>query len=509
MWAGRAAEGGDPTMVPTDPSLPPAVARGALPGPLPRPRRAKVVTGAIAAIATLSLVDIVVVGGRFGAAADVRPVTVSAPRVAVLSARRAPELIVDLRARSRLQAAVADLLSAPSLGAEGAADSCLLVRQGGRSIATHNPGLGVLPASTMKVLTATAVLATTDRNARFTTTVRTARPAVAGVVADLWLVGGGDPILATDAYLSTFKRQPQIATSFERLVDGVVAAGISRVTGPVVADERFYDDQRGVDTWKASYQARGEVGQLSAMAVNDGFNQTDGTGPWRISAQPAQSAAELLVEMLRQRGVVVDGGARVAAGSDPDAAIAAPVLIAAVESPPVVEVLSEMLGESDNTTAELMVKHLGKTSGSAGSTATGLLALRAALTKAGLDLDQATFYDGSGLDRNDRVTCALLASAVELAPPELIAGLPVGGESGTLSQRMRADSVRGRVKAKTGSLNGVAALTGVVDANGTTLEFALVLNSLGPATSGVTVGDELAALLVAYPDGPTARDLAP
>lgn len=476
-------------------------------------RRSRMVVGAIAAVVALSAVDLVVVASRFGASAQTTAsgsTAEAAPRVAVLSARRAPELITDLNSRAELQTKVDQLLAPAHVGAEGSAASCLLVRERGRTIVVHNSDLDVLPASTMKVLTATAVLAIVKPTDTFTTTVRAAAPVIAGVVqGDLWLVGGGDPILATKAYLATFRRQPQIATSFEQLADNVAAAGVTHVVGAVVADERLYDVQRGVPTWKDSYQSSGEVGQLSAMAVNDGFFQADGKGIWRISTQPALAAGDLLATLLRERGILVDGATRVAAVTDPVATVVAPVDVARVQSPPMVQVLNEMLSESDNTTAELMVKHLGLAVGGEGSTAAGVVAMRAALSKAGLPIDRLVFSDGSGLDRSDRVTCALLATAVELAPPELINGLPVGGESGTLARRMRADNLRGRIKAKTGTLNGVSALAGVAEANGTQLQFALVLNKLGPTTPGRAVGDELAALLVAYPNGPNAKDLAP
>ena len=471
------------------------------------------VVGAIAAVVALSAVDLVVVATRFGASAQTTATAGpagAAPKVAVLSARRAPELITDLNSRTYLQTQVDQLLAPAHVGAEGSAASCLMVRERGRTIVVHNGGLDVLPASTMKVLTATAVLATLKPTDTFTTTVRAAAPIAAGVVqGDLWLVGGGDPIMATKGYLATFRRQPQIATSFEQLADNVVAAGVTHVVGAVVADERLYDVLRGVPTWKDSYQSSGEVGQLSAMAVNDGFSQVDGKGIWRISTQPALAAGDLMAALLRERGILVDGVTRVAAATDPVASVAAPIDVARVQSPPMVQVLNEMLSESDNTTAELMVKHLGLVVGGEGSTAAGVVAMRAALTKAGLPVDKLVFFDGSGLDRGDRVSCALLATAVELAPPELISGLPVGGESGTLAGRMRADNVRGRIKAKTGTLNGVSALAGVAEANGTQLQFALVLNKLGPTTPGRTVGDELAALLVAYPNGPNAKELAP
>ena len=81
------------------------------------------------------------------------------------------------------------------------ASSCLVVTEGGRPVFERNPDGAVAPASTMKLLTATAVLQHLDPNSRLVTpVVATVRPDATGTVAgDLWLVGGGDPVLGTAA----------------------------------------------------------------------------------------------------------------------------------------------------------------------------------------------------------------------------------------------------------------------------------------------------------------------
>ena len=116
--------------------------------------------------------------------------------------------------------------------------------------------------------------------------------------------------------------------------------------------------------------------------------------------------------------------------------------------------------------------------------------------------------DGSGLDRGNRVTCEILVGTVEAAQDTIIESLPLAGVSGTLTDRMKTESLRGQVRAKTGTLNGVSALAGRATAHGTTLDFAMVLNDLD-GISGVGIGDEVAEILVAYPDGPSADEIAP
>lgn len=429
----------------------------------------------------------------------------------VLSPRRVADLVVGVNGRASLERTVAALTGPERLGADGSAASCVVVRGQGRTMVARQPELPVLPASTLKVLTATAVLGTFGANHTFSTTVRAASAPVGGVVTgDLWLVGGGDPLLATQDYLLRFKRQPQIATGFEQLADRIAAAGITRITGGVVGDDRLFDDKRAVDGWKRSYITSGEVGPLSALAVNDGFFQADPAIGWKAAPQPAAAAAQVLVGLLQARGVQVDGAARAASATESAAGVVAPSQVASLASPPLSQIVSEMLTESDNTTAETLLKDMGVQVSGVGSTEAGVAAMRGVLEKAGLPLGGSVFHDGSGLDRGDRATCALLAAAIEQAPAELLAGLPVGGTSGTLQNRMRTDGVRGKVLAKTGTLNGVSALAGTVTTRDQSpLHFAMVLNSLASGVSGVQVGDDLAAALVSFPDGPTAEEIAP
>ena len=70
--------------------------------------------------------------------------------------------------------------------------------------------------------------------------------------------------------------------------------------------------------------------------------------------------------------------------------------------------------------------------------------------------------DGSGLSRSDRVTCALLVDVLQRAGPDglLVRDLPVAGRSGTLVDQLKGTVAAGRVHAKTGTLDGVKALSG-------------------------------------------------
>ena len=424
----------------------------------------------------------------------------------VLSARRVPEFLSRTVADARLRAELDAALAQPGLGA-GRERSCLIVRDGGREVLRRRPDEHLIPASNLKILTAVAVLARLGPDERLVTEVRAAgAPGPGGVVeGPLWLVGGGDPLLATADYAASFPNQPQLRTPFEQLADAVVAAGVRSVPGGVVGDETRYDTQRYVPTWKPVYISDSESGPASALVVNDGFAAFT---PARLAApEPDLHAAAVLTALLQARGVAV--GAPPAEGTAPDRA----TKVATVASPPVAEVVGQMLRESDNLTAELLVKELGARFGGAGTTTAGLEVVRAALTEAGLPVAQLTTVDGSGLDRSDRTSCALLMAALELGGPTgpVAAGFPVAGRDGTLAKRFQGNPAAGRLRAKTGALAGVAGLSGFVDPvrGGAPLSFALLVNELPRDAVGRALQEQVGGILARYPDAPPPEELAP
>ena len=430
----------------------------------------------------------------------VSAVSLTAP---VLSARRAPgvlaRLVADQRLRADLDAALAD----PALG-PGRDRSCLVVTTGGRPVVARRPDLALIPASTLKVLTASAVLARIGGDERLLTEVRAAAPAGADGIVDghLWLVGGGDPLLATADYAASFPNQPPVVTPFEHLADALVAAGVRQVRGAVVGDESRYDTQRYLPTWKPSYREDGDIGPAGALVVNDGFVAF---GPRPIAAeQPALHAASVLGALLAARGVSVAGA--------PTAGVTPPgtTVLAAVPSPPIATVVGEMLRESDNGTAELLVKELGRRFGAGGTTADGLAVASDALVGAGLPVGQLTTVDGSGLDRGNRASCALLLATLAAAGPAGPIGgaLPVAGRDGTLAPRFRGHPAAGRLRAKTGSLNGVVGLAGYLDRDASPpLSFALLANELPRDALGRRLQEDVAAALARYPDGPEPTEI--
>ncbi|RPI21443.1 MAG: D-alanyl-D-alanine carboxypeptidase/D-alanyl-D-alanine-endopeptidase, partial [Actinobacteria bacterium] len=232
----------------------------------------------------------------------------------------------------------------------------------------------------------------------------------------------------------------------------------------------------------------------SALTINDGF------AAWIPEAirgdDPARSAAATFSRLLAERGVAVEG--EPAAGMAPQGAVE----IAGIDSAPLRDVAAEALRESDNTTAELLLKLVGRYVQLAPSTAGGAAVVEAHLGALGLPLAGTDVVDGSGLDRGNRVTCDLMVGLLDRVGPDsvLASGLAVAGETGTLIRRFQGTPVQGVLRAKSGSINGVLTLAGMVDlADGSTVSFAVLQNGPGVDRRGHAVWENLLAAILGVP----------
>jgi D-alanyl-D-alanine carboxypeptidase/D-alanyl-D-alanine-endopeptidase (penicillin-binding protein 4) len=464
--------------------------------------RAPRLTAAFASF--VALLSGLLVTGRADAtsdpAGDPRPAPLVTP---VLSPRRLPALLASNITDASIRAAVQ-----PSLDA-ALPDTCIIITDHGRKVVDFGTKT-TDPASTVKLLTAVAVLETLDPDGHLRTSVRAGSAPRAGVVdGDLYMVGGGDPVLTTAGYEISFTNRDQLHDDLGQLADSIVAAGVREVRGGIVGDDSRYDQQRWVATWPTRYQNQGFVGPLSALTVNDGqtgySRSPDDATKNRVPGDPPALAAETLRTMLVQRGVEVGGGA--SAGRAPNGTTE----VAGLDSASIRDLVGQMLAESDDTTAELLTKELGLAVSGEGTTAAGTKAIVDRLTADGLPVDGLVLNDGSGLDEGNRLGCGLLSAILDRAGPdsELAKLLPVAGENGTLRPRMRRTPAQGQVYAKTGTLDHVNALAGFArTSGGTPLTF--VYSVVGDdQPRGYIPIDEFAIALVTSAAGPDVEQLAP
>jgi serine-type D-Ala-D-Ala carboxypeptidase/endopeptidase (penicillin-binding protein 4) len=323
----------------------------------------------------------------------------------------------------------------------------------GRAIYRLHRSRSLRPASNEKLGVALAALERLGPSHR----IRTTALGVGSRTGSTWrgrvvLKGYGDPSLTT--------------ADLRRLASQVAAAGIRRVAGRIVGDESYFDRHRTAPGWKASFYKL-ESPPLSALVVNRA--RVDG----RTVDNPALAAAKAFRRALVRAGISVRGGAMVGAAprGSPRLAI--------VRSPTVARLVRRMNKWSDNFYAEMLVKHLGAKLRGAGTTAAGCLVVRRVLAARNVPLAGVRIVDGSGLSRYDRATAralgALLVSAWRdpAVRRPFFASLAIAGVDGTLEDRLRRSSVRGRVRAKTGTTSAASALSGYV---GSRFVFAILQN---------------------------------
>lgn len=439
---------------------------------------------------------------RSNIAADPTIAATADPHVAlatpVLSARRAPGVLARRLNLDQFAGEFGNVLDAVG------PTSCLVVSVDGQDVVAKHATAPVLPASTMKLIVAAVALEVLGPGYQFTTSVLGDVDADGVVQGDLTLLGGGDPVLSTD-WWPTSQRQtepPINVTRLEDLADAVVAAGVTRVVGRVVGDASRYDDEFFAPSWDDRVRIF-EAGPYDALLVNDGWTDTSIAD---VTPTPALGAAELFVGLLRDRGVRVGKG--VAAETTSFAHE-----IATIRSQPLSAIVDEMLQTSDDNTAEMLVKEIGVEVSGSGTTAAGIEAIVSQLLTWQVSIDGLLLVDGSGLSRDDRLTCRALLGVLQLGEPDgpLGAALPVAAVSGTLKDFFAGSPVEGRLQAKTGTLTDVKSLAGYLPVeSGGTIQFALVQNETGVEQGGfLTVWDQLAKALATYPAAVTENDLAP
>ncbi len=343
---------------------------------------------------------------------------------------------------------------------------------------------GRTPASVTKVLTGAAALLEIGGQQRLTTSAEF-DPAT----ATLTLRGGGDPLLGAGesqpsavnghAGLRTLARESAQALQDRGVAEVALSLDVSRYPGP--------DFNSG---WSRSDIGKGVIAPIQPLMVDTGFR---GTGDWRPrSEHPAEDAFAVFEKELRAAGVTVTDDPRPAAEaagatSSPStpSAQAGPEAIATVESATVAELVEYALVHSDNVVAEVLGREIAIASGQPGSAEAAPRAVLAALEETA-DLGQTHLEDTSGLSYANRIsphdlTSVLQASVVaEGSLSSLISHFPVGGLTGTLTDRFTDDEMAtGQVHAKTGTLSTVTSLAGgVLDRDGRYLVFTLQVDEV-------------------------------
>jgi D-alanyl-D-alanine carboxypeptidase/D-alanyl-D-alanine-endopeptidase (penicillin-binding protein 4) len=380
-----------------------------------------------------------------------------------------------------LQAALRD----PALG--GAIAASVVDAATGEPLLEQRASVAVVPASTAKIATAVAALTALEPTARLSTVAR-----AGAAPGEVVLVGGGDVLLASPSAPAAYPQPARLADLAREVRAALAGAPVTRV----LVDDTAYVGPRLGPGWKPTYVSAGDVAPVSALSL-DGGRARPGTSP-RV-ADPALVAGRALAALLGAPSAV-------ARGTAPQGA----PLLGAVESPPVPQLVEAMLIRSDNDLAESLARQVALSQGQpasfAGAAAAVATVLDGVLADMGTAPGAVRLSDGSGLSRLNRLQpgalTRLLAAVASGDHPRLtpvLSGLPVAGFDGTLGRRYRTGPsvpAAGVVRAKTGTLNGVSALAGLLrTADGRLLAFDVTADAvpLGATRAAERALDRLAA----------------
>ncbi|HUP52110.1 MAG TPA: D-alanyl-D-alanine carboxypeptidase/D-alanyl-D-alanine-endopeptidase [Longimicrobiales bacterium] len=227
---------------------------------------------------------------------------------------------------------------------------------------------------------------------------------------------------------------------------------------------------------------------------------------------PAHFATSVFRATLEERGIVVQGGMRVVHDSSQSVLgpIAAPVLgrrgarvLARHVSEPLSTYLAVVNKESNNLFAELVFRTLGRTSEGVGSPEVAARAVRSELLAMGVAMNGVVQLDGSGLSPGNRTSAATFVSILERMSSSpswgvYYASLPEAGRRGELGRMYSTPAAR-NLRAKTGTIEGVSALSGVVrTADGERIAFSLLANDARSTSRAKYVENQVGVLLASF-----------
>jgi D-alanyl-D-alanine carboxypeptidase/D-alanyl-D-alanine-endopeptidase (penicillin-binding protein 4) len=416
----------------------------------------------------------------------------------------------------------------------------------------NRPGRPLNPASNQKLLTAAAALKRLGPDFRASTKVEGA--VENGHVAQLVVRSSGDPSLGDaglaaladsihlrgvdtvdrlaidDSYFDdqilppAFEQQPREAAAFRAAISAFAVNRNSYVVhigpGPQVGGPGrvrvLSGDYVRIDNRTVTIAAGPPTPRIEDNLSEDGHLvvRVEGDIPQMVRTlfyrrrvpDPKAYAASLFVRALKNAGV--GGTLTVEYGPVPERQ----PLIADMPSAPLSVLLYSLGKWSDNFTAEMLLKIMGAETEKPGTSARGVAVVREELTKMGVDTNGLVMVNGSGLFDGNRVaprhlTETLLAAYRDPAiRAEYVAQLAVAGGDGTLASRL-ADLPRPRmVRAKTGTLRDVVALSGYVFGEpGRSVAFSFLANGIaGKQAAARKLADDLVRALADYAVPPSS-----
>ena len=422
----------------------------------------------------------------------------------------------------------------------------------GKSLYSHNNKLLLHPASNMKLLTSAAGLVFLGPEYEFTTTLYYDGVAEGTTfLGDLYIVGGLDPDLTSG--------------DLDSLVQAVKSMGIRYITRNIYADISIKDSLYWGNGWMWDESPDPNAPLLSALNINDNAIEVFVTGnevglPATISLKPETKYVKIenqsvtvpsnvpndlnitrdwlnnkntiIIEGTVRSGEIIDsaeqteklnlanpekyfltlfkehlGKEKISTFGEldkktlPDGSVYLAKINRSLET-----VLTNLNKESDNLNAEMILYALALKDSTAPALAkNGIEIIKSLLDSLGLDPDDYSLADGSGVSRYNLVSAELLIELLKYMykHPEFYPyynSLSIAGVDGTLDERMKNTAAEGNVHAKTGTLAGVSSLSGYVSAkNGNIIAFSIMMqNYVEKSSVARSFQDKICELLANY-----------
>ena len=332
------------------------------------------------------------------------------------------------------------------------------------------------PASTTKLFTAATALAKLGSDYQFETTLYTDESTETQAIGNIYFKGSADPVLQSDDIV--------------KLCDALVQTGIKSIHGDIVVDETYFDTVREGPGWMWDDKPL----RISALSIRN-------VEPDAKTGSRTIACGHLLKTILMQKGINIGG--QVTTGKVPSDARS----IAKHLSPPLADIIKLMNKPSDNWIAEMLFKAIGaEVKGEPGTWKKGRETVTEFLGEIMEEPPAHRFVDGSGLSRYNLLNAELLTKLLiymyhnfELMP-EYMASLPIAGVDGTLKNRMQGMYAEKVLRAKTGTLSGVSALSGYTKtADGEVFAFGILISHyVGSATTARGIQDKIGNLLTLF-----------
>lgn len=323
------------------------------------------------------------------------------------------------------------------------------------------------PASVMKLVTAITALERLGSNYQFRTSLYYMGDIKGNtLVGDIYCVGGMDPRFGGD--------------DMNAFAEGVRRLGVDTIRGRIIADMSMKDETRLGEGWC-----------------------WDDDNPILTPLLMTKKADFIprFIDELRDKGIHIimpfnsDGPEE---GTVPNGAS-----IICSRFHPISEILVEMMKESDNLYAESMLYQVAASGGvKKASAANARTHIKKLVSKIGLNPGNYKFADGSGLSLYNYITPELMVRLLRYAYrnsdiiTSLYPALPIAGEDGTLSKRMKGEYTHNNVRAKTGTLTGISSLAGYCrTANNHMLAFCIINQGVMRVSDGRAYQDRICTAL--------------